>query len=294
MAAAYEAGGVAFKPQAFERAAESIGSLEESVLETLKGDGLKALEKIPGVGKGIAERIEELAKTGKIRDYEKLKKKMPRELDGIVRIEGVGPKTAKKLFDELGVSTLKDLEAAARAGKIRKLSSFGAKSEERILASLDFLKKTGARHILGFILPTIRNLEEKLKNHPAVQKVMVTGSVRRWQETVGDVDIVITSKKPKEVMKFFVDLPMVDEVLAHGPTKVMVRLKNRLEVDVRAVKPESFGSVVQYFTGDKAHNVELRKIAIEKGYKLNEYGLFRGKKRVAGRNEEAIYKKLRL
>ena len=289
---------VAFKPRAFERAAEDIANLEDDIAAVYKKGGLKALEEIPAVGKGIAERIKEYLKTGRINDYEKLKKKVPVKLEELTKVEGVGAKTVKKLYDKLGVKSLADLEYAARCGKIRGLAGFGKKSEERILESIEFLKSSGNRHILGFTLPAIREIEAALKKHKTVEQIAVAGSVRRRQETIGDVDVLITSKKPKEVMGFFVKLPMVASVLAKGPTKTMVRLKNGLEMDLRAVAPESFGAALQYFTGDKQHNIELRKIAIEKGYKLNEYGLFavRGKKekRVAGRTEEEIYKKLGL
>src|SRR3989344_2586293 len=232
MAILHEMQEVAFKPRAFERAAEDIANLEDDIAAVYKKGGLKALEDIPAVGKGIAERIEEYLRTGRINDYEKLKKKVPVKLEELTRVEGVGAKTVKKLYDKLGVKSLADLEHAARLGKIRGLAGFGKKSEERILESIEFLKSSGNRHVLVFTLPAIREIEAALKKHKTVEQIAVAGSVRRRQETLGGVDVLITSKKPKEVMGFFVKLPMVASVLAKGPTKTMVRLKNGLEMDL--------------------------------------------------------------
>jgi DNA polymerase (family 10) len=284
--------GVSFKPQAYEKASLVIGELTEDVKDIYKKGGLKDLEKIPGVGKGMAERIEEYIKTEKIKDYENLKKKIPVDIESLNMVEGIGPKGIYKLYNELGIRKLVDLEKAARSGKIRKLEGFGEKSEEKILHGIEFLKKHSGRYILGFVLPEIRLIVSKLESSLYTDKVVVCGSARRMQETIGDVDIVVTSKKPDEVMKFFVGMPEVSNVIEHGDTKGSVRLKNGLEIDLRVIDPESFGAAVQYFTGDKNHNIELRKIAIDKGYKLNEYGLYNGNKIIAGKTEEEIYEKL--
>lgn len=285
---------VPFKPRAYDKAAEDIASLDDDIRELYKSGGLKALDAIPSVGKGIAERIEEYLKHGKIKEYERLKKKLPVKLEELVQVEGVGPKTVKQLYKKLKIKTLAQLEKAAKQGKIRKLAGFGKKSEEKILASISFLKQSGGRRPLGFVLPAILELEEVLKKSRLTDKVALAGSVRRWKETIGDIDLLVTSKKPKEVMNFFVSLPMVASVVAKGPTKTLVRLKNGLEADLRVVSPRSFGAALQYFTGNKDHNIEIRKIAQKKGYKLNEYGLFRDQRRLAGKSEEEIYRKLGL
>lgn len=294
---------VPFKPQAYERAAFDIENLSQDIKDLYKKGGLKALEDIPGVGQGIAERIEEYIKTRQIKDYNSLKKKLPIKIDELTRIEGIGPKIICKLYKELGIKNLSQLEKAARAGKISELEGFGKKSEEKILRGLEFVKKYNGRYVLGFILPTIREIVKRLDQHPFTDKIIVAGSVRRMQETIGDVDILIISKKPEAVMKDFIAMPEVEKIVTRGSAKSSVRLKDGLEIDLRVVNAQSFGAALQYFTGNKNHNIALRKIAIKKGYKLNEYGLFkiadsRGLKRgttqkeilIAGELEKEIYK----
>ncbi|MDP3764460.1 MAG: DNA polymerase/3'-5' exonuclease PolX [bacterium] len=298
---------VAFKPQAFERAATNIENLGEDLKDIYKRGGTKALEEIQGVGKSMSEMIEEYIKTKKIKEHLALKKKIPVDIEGLTSVEGVGPKGVYKLYKKLGIRTLGDLEKAAKAGLIKSLEGFGEKSEEKILKGLEFVKKHIYRYVLGFVLPEIREIISRLEKSQYTEKVLLCGSARRMQETVGDIDILITSKKPKEVMDLFIKMPEVGRVVAKGETKSVVKLRNGLEMDLRVVVPESFGAAAQYFTGDKNHNVELRKIAIDKGYKLNEYGLFkvaerRGSKRgftrkevmIAGKTEEEIYNKLGL
>jgi len=286
--------GVAFKPRAYEKAAHSIESLEEDVLSIYKRGGLKALGEIPGVGESIASKIEELLKTGRLKYFEGLKKKYPVAISELTSVEGIGPKMALKLYQKLKIKNLEDLEKAANLGKIRKIEGFGVKTEENILKGIKFVRQAGARFILGFILPQIREIEGRLNSLPGVKKVVVAGSVRRWKETIGDVDILIISENPEPVMDYFVSMPEVIRVYAHGKTKSMIRLKNGLDVDLRVVPPESFGAALNYFTGSKEHNVALRELALRRGWKLNEYGLFSGKKRIAGKTEEELYQKLGL
>ena len=289
--------GVAFKPRAYEKAADAVAGSGEQVSEIYEKGGLKTLEEIPGVGASIAEKIEELLKTGRLKYYEELKKKTPVDLGNLVQIEGLGPKNIKKLYENLKIKNLDDLEKAARAGKIRRLESFGEKSEERILKGIEFLKKSGGRAVLGFIMPVVRNIEERLKSLGEVEKVAVCGSIRRMQETIGDIDILVTSKKPRSVIDYFAAMPEVEHVYGKGETKTIVRLKIGLDADLRVVEPVSYGAAVQYFTGSKEHNIALREIAIKKGYKLNEYGLFSsggGDRMIAGRDEKEIYEKLGL
>ncbi len=283
---------VPFKPRAFEKAAHSIEALTKEVQDMYKEGGSKALEDIPGVGKGIAERIEEAITSGRIKDYERLKKEMPVDVEGICAIEGVGPKMVKVFYQKLGIKTVKDLEKAARAGKIRKLPGFGEKTEKNILKGIEFLNMSGGRFLLGDVLPLIREIERRLKELREVKKIATCGSIRRWQETVGDGDILVVSSQPKPIMDFFVSMPEVIHVYGHGETKSAVKLKNGMDLDLRVVPEESFGAAYQYFTGNIDHNVALREIAIKKGYKLNEYGVYKGKKQIAGRSEEEVYRVL--
>ena len=207
--------GVAFKPRAFERAAQGLEGLVGDVREIYQKGGLKVLEEIPGVGKGIAERIEEFIKTKHIKEYESLKKKIPVDLESLAGIAGLGSKNILKLYRELGVKNLDQLERAAKAGKISRLEGFGDKSEAKILQGIEFAKEHRGRYVLGFVLPAIRDIAARLDKHPHTDKVAVCGSVRRMQETIGDVDMVITSKKPAEVMEDFANMPEVDRVIGN-------------------------------------------------------------------------------
>jgi DNA polymerase (family 10) len=288
---------IPFKPRAYERAAMAIEELEDKVEDIYKKEGLKGLMDIPTVGEGIADRVEELIKTGKIGYYERLKKKTPVKVDELTAVEGVGPKIIKKLYKKIGVKNLTDLEKAAMAGKIRKLEGFGQKSEENILRGINFLKSSGGRFVLGFIMPEVREIEKRIGDFPGVKKAIVAGSIRRRKETIGDGDLLVAVSSPRagqKIMEIFVSMPEVMHVYSQGPTRSSVRLKNGMDFDIRVVPEESFGAALQYFTGSKDHNIELRKIAIKKGLKLNEYGVFRGKKMIAGKNEEEVYKILSL
>ena len=282
-----------FKPRAYEKAAHSIEALSEECSEIYKRDGIKALMEIPGVGQSIAEKIEEMIKTGKLKYYEQLKKKIPVDIEQLTAIEGVGPKTVKILYKKLKIKTVDDLERAAKAGKIRKLEGFGEKSEQGILKGIEFLKRSKGRFILGFVLPIVRDIESRLKQLPEVKKTVIGGSSRRMKETIGDADILVVSDKPQRVMDYFVKMPEVIDIIGKGETKSSVKLKMGLNVDVRVVPPESFGAALQYFTGNIDHNVVLRGIAKQKGWKLNEYGIFdKHDKQIAGKTEEEVYEKL--
>lgn len=287
---------VPFKPRAYEKAAGEIVSLEESVAEIYGKGGIGALREIPGIGVSIAETIGELIKTGHSKHYEELKKKTPVDLKALRGIEGLGPKSIKKLYKELGVKNLSELEKAVKSGRVSKLGGFGKKSEENILKGIEFSKKSHGRFTLGSVMPEVRSIESRLKSLPGVERVIVAGSTRRRKETVGDVDILIVAGKPKPIMDYFIGMPEVSRVFAHGATKSAVKVKSGLDVDLRVVPQGSYGAALNYFTGSKNHNVALRTIAIKKGYKLNEYGLWkivRGKwKMVAGRDEKGLYQAL--
>jgi len=285
---------VQFKPRAYEKAAKSVEALEEDVELVYKRGGVRALMEIPGVGQNIAEKIEELVQTGKLQYYEDLKKQVPVDLESLYGIQGLGPKKIKILWQKLGVRNIDDLEKAVREKKLRGIEGFQEKTEQNILKGIAFARQSKGRYILGMTLPLIRDIEERLKSLPDVKNVVAAGSVRRMKETIGDADFLVVSDQPTKAMDFFVAMPEVVDVIGKGETKSSVRLKTGMEVDVRVLPEDSFGAGLQYFTGSKDHNVALRRIAQRKGWKLSEYGLFRGSKRIAGRTEEEVYEKLGL
>lgn len=294
MAALWDMLGVEFKPRSYEKAAQGVEGFGDSLMEAYKKNGIKGLLDVPGVGKGIAGHIEELLKTGHYKEYEQLKKKIPVDITSLMRVQGLGPKNIKTLWEKLEIRTLEDLERAAKAQKIRALRQFGQKSEERILSGIEFLKRSGGRQLLGALLPEIRDLEKAIAGFPEVERAAFAGSARRRRETVGDIDLLAVSSKPEAVVDRFLALPAIDHVYGKGPTKINVLLKNGVDADLRIIPAKSFGSALCYFTGSKDHNIKLREIAIKKGYKLNEYGLFKGKKFIAGRTEDELYRALGL
>ncbi|HZW58534.1 MAG TPA: DNA polymerase/3'-5' exonuclease PolX [Nitrososphaerales archaeon] len=285
---------VQFKPRAYERAARSIEALETDVEDIYRRKGLDGLTEIPGVGQSIAEKIEELIKTGKLEYYERLKEKVPVDLESLYGIEGLGPKKIKILYQRLNIANMDDLERNCLSHKVCKIPGFQEKTEENILKGIEFAKKSKGRFILGIALPFISEIEHRLRSHPQVSKAIVAGSVRRMKETIGDADFLVVSNSPEEVMSYFVSMPEVVDVIGKGETKSSVRLKTGMHSDIRVIPKESFGAALQYFTGSKDHNIALRRIAQEKRLKLNEYGLFRGNKMIAGSTEEEIYEKLSL
>jgi DNA polymerase (family X) len=285
---------IQFKPRAYQRAAGAIKDLSEEVSDIYEREGIKGLQQIPGVGQAISEKVEELVKTGKLKYYEKLKKEMPVNLAALSTIEGLGPKRVKILYEALGIRTVADLEKAAKTGKIRSLEGFGKTSEENILKGVDFYHSQGQRMTLDRAIPLSEQMVASIEKMHEAKKVVAAGSLRRRKETVGDLDLLVVSKKPKKVMEAFVSQPNVVRILAKGDTKASVVLKEGIDADLRVVEAKSYGAALNYFTGSKAHNVALRKIAQRKSLKLNEYGLFKGKKQVAGTTEEDLYKALGL
>ncbi len=283
-----------FKVRAYEKAAQTIESLPEELGDTYKRGGLAGLEEIPGVGKSIAEKIAEMLETGKLKYYGELKKKMPVDVEGLRRIEGIGPKTILTLYKKLKIKGVEELEKAAKEGKVRKLEGFGEKSEANILKGIEFLERSRGRFILGYIMPLVADIEKRLRSLPYVKTAVVAGSYRRRKETIGDIDILAISSQPTKVMDYFVKMPEVINVYGKGETKSTVKLENGIDVDIRVVEEKSYGAALNYFTGNKDHNVALRRIAMQRGLKLSEYGLFRGNKFVAGRTEEDVYKALGL
>ncbi|MFC1700794.1 DNA polymerase/3'-5' exonuclease PolX [Patescibacteria group bacterium] len=289
---------VEFKPQAYEKAGRAIELLEKDVKDIYKQGGLKALEDISGVGKNIALKIEEYIKTGKIKNYKKLKKECPVDIESLLMIEGLGAKKIKILYRKLKIKNLKDLERVAKKGKIKELEGFGQKSQDNILQGIEFAKAGKGRFLLGSIFPFVKDILNRLEKIPEVESASIAGSIRRMKETIGDGDILVVSRNPEKVMEFFTNLPEVKKVWVKGSTKSSVRFKNGLDCDLRVVKKQSFGAALQYFTGNKDHNIAVRRIAIKKNLKLNEYGVFIRKKSVnehiAGRTEREVYQALDL
>ncbi|HXK32231.1 MAG TPA: helix-hairpin-helix domain-containing protein, partial [Candidatus Paceibacterota bacterium] len=225
-----EADGVAFKPYAYRKAAIILEPLEKDVRDIYKEGGQKALGEIPGVGKSIAEKIEEYLKRGKIKYYEQLKRRLPLNMEEIISVEGMGPKRAKLLYNKLGIVNLEDLEKAAKANKIAPLFGFGEKTEKNILQGIEFVKRSTGRFLLGDILPKAGQVYEKFKQLRAVERIDIGGSLRRKKETIGDVDFLVISKNPKAVMDFFVSLPGVVKIWGKGATKSSVRMKEGFDM----------------------------------------------------------------
>ncbi len=286
--------GVEWKPRAYRRAARAIETSSKDVGDIYQKGGLKALKEIPGVGDAIAKKIEEFIKIGKIKEYLRLKKSIPEGVEKIKNIPGMGPKKALFLHKKLKIKSIKDLEKAAKTGKIRKLPRFGEKSEKDILKGIELLKSSAGKVLLGKAWPIAQEIISSLKKLREVQKINLAGSTRRRKEVVRDLDILAVSSNPKKVIEFFTKLPAVAAILAKGPTKSSVRLKDGLNCDLRVVEEKSFGAALQYFTGSKDHNIRCRQIAIKKGLKLNEYGIFNAKtkKYLCGKTEQEVYKKL--
>jgi len=287
---------VQWKPRAYRRAAQAIESLSEPIEEIYKKGGKKALMEIPGIGASLAEHIEEYLKTGEVKEFNELLKKTPKGVEEMMHLEGLGPKKVQFLFQKLKIKSIKELEEAVKKHKLAGLPGFGKKTEENILRAIEFYRKGQERTLLGIALPIAQEIVEKLRKLKEVNSINYAGSLRRMKETIGDIDILVTSSNPQRVMDFFTTMPDVLRIIAKGKTKSTVILKGNMQADVRVVDDKSFGAALQYFTGSKEHNIKLREIAIKKGYKLSEYGLFDKKtnKYIAGRTEEEVYKKLGL
>jgi DNA polymerase (family 10) len=281
-----------FRIRAYRRAAQNIEGLPKSVEEIPKEELLK----VPGIGQDLAGKIEEYIKTGKMQAHEELKHEIPEGLLTLLSVPGLGPKTSKLLYEKLKIKGIDDLERLASEHKLVGLPGIKEKTEENILKGIEMLKRGKERQPLGKVLPIANDILEHLKKKAPVDKIDLAGSLRRWKDTIKDIDILATSDNPKEVMRVFVHLPHVKDVLMHGPTKSTVIIHEDLQVDLRVVEKESYGAALAYFTGSKAHNIRLREMAMKKGLKINEYGIFRekDKKKIGGETEEDIYKILGL
>lgn len=283
---------VDFKPVAYRKAAKNIESLSVSVYEIYKEKGIKGLEDIPGVGKHIALKIEEIIKTGNLAYLSKLKKQLPKDIYKLMDIPGVGPKKIARLYKELKIKNISDLKKALKKHTIAELKGFGEKSEQDIAEGLKFAKQK-QRMLLGEAYPIAYSIKQELLKLKEVERVDIAGSLARMKETIGDIDILCISRSNKKVMAAFTSLGR--KILAKGETKSSIILQDNVQVDLRVLPKKEYGSALQYFIGSKEHSVHLRNIAIKKGYKLSEYGLFtRDNKLIESKDEKAIYKKLGL
>lgn len=276
-----------FRVRAYRNAARTVGELSRSAADMVR-EG-EDLSRLAGIGKDLAGKIAEIAETGKLRALETLKGEMPEELGVLMRVAGLGPKRVLALYRELGVSGLKELEKAAKENRIRDLPGFGGKTEENILAEIARRKEAGERVKLLVADEVAESMVRHLKNTEGVKDIVVSGSYRRRKETVGDLDILVTCGKGNGVMDSFTGYEDVERVLSKGETRSSVLLRSGLKVDLRVVPEESYGAALHYFTGSKAHNIAIRKLGVRKGLKINEYGVFRGERRVAGRTEEEVF-----
>lgn len=300
-----------FRVNAYRRAAQTVEALPRAI-EDVAAEG--TLGELPGIGKDLAGKIQEYVESGEIDYLKELRRDTPAILLDMLRIPGVGPKTAVRLHEELGVKSLDELRQAALDHRIQALPKMKAKTEENILKGLEFLSRSSGRTPIGVALPIAEEVVSTLGAIPGVRRVAAAGSLRRFRETVGDIDILCVSKKPEEVIGRFTHMEGVSRVLAEGSTKGSVVLREGLQADLRVVDDSSYGAALAYFTGSKEHNIRLREIAIKRGLKLNEYGVFREPKsgakpsggraaaagedaegaRVAGRTEEEVYRALGL
>lgn len=281
-----------FRVRAYRNGARTISSLAQNVAELVKAG--KDLSELPGIGEALAKKIETIVETGKLPQLEKVGAHTPPALSKLMKIEGLGPRRVKTLYKQLGIRSLEDLDRAARSGKIRKLEGFGKKTEEIILHGLERFSGAEERMKLPDAEDIAKSLVAWLKYTQGVKAVTVAGSFRRRKETVGDLDILITARKNSPVMDRFVNYDEVNEVVSRGKTRSTVILRSGLHVDLRVVPQVSYGAALCYFTGSKAHNIAVRKLGVKKGYKINEYGVFRNEKRVAGKTEKDVYKQIGL
>jgi DNA polymerase (family 10) len=278
-----------FRIRAYERAAENIENLTENIENFIKEE---RLTEIPGIGKDLSERIKEYLRTGKIKAYEELKKSVPEGLLDLLKIPSVGPKTAKLLYERLKIKNIPDLEKAIKNNKLEGIFGIKEKTIENISKGIEIIKRGRERMHLGMAIQLADEFINDLKKLPQVKKISPAGSLRRQKETVRDIDILVVSDKPQKVMEAFVALPLVREVLAKGETKSSVRTADDVQLDCRVVEANSFGAALLYFTGSKNFNIKLRQMAIKKGLKINEYGVFKKDRLVAGATEEEIFKLL--
>ena len=282
-----------FRIRAYRKAAQNLEGITED-LEHLNQED--RLTEIPGIGHDLANKIREYLQHGAVREIEQITRAVPAGIFELLEIPGVGPKTTKLLSERLRITSVRQLEAAAKAHKLCTLPGFQEKKEQNILNGIAIVRKGQARMHLGIALPLARHIVGLLREIPSVKRVEPAGSLRRMRETIGDLDILVATAKPSAVMKAFTAAPFCARILAAGETKSSILTSEGVQVDLRVVSPDCFGAALQYFTGSKEHNVHLREMAIRKGLKINEYGVFRTRtgKRLGGREEGDVYQAMGL
>ena len=278
-----------FKISAYRKASRIIGDLTQDIEEIAENGKLKG---IPGIGEGMAQKVVEYLKTGKISKFEEVKKGVPDELIAIMDIPGMGPKTLSMLHKEKGISNFSQLEKALEDGSLLGLFGMGEKKIENIKRGIQLLKQSKGRMNLGLAFPIAKRIVETLRRKTGSKKIEWAGSLRRMKENIGDIDILATGPDKEKIVHAFTHLPEVKEVLASGETKASIIAEGGTQIDLRVVEEDSYGAALQYFTGSKGHNIHLRGIAKAKGIKINEYGVFKGNKKIAGKEEKDVYRSL--
>ena len=281
-----------FRIRAYRKAAQTIESLPHSVNSMLEEEA--DLSELPGIGKDLATKIQEIVETGHLTLLDQVSSQLPGQLAELAKIPGLGPKRVKMLYEKLGIKDLKGLVRATRSGNIRKLQGFGKKTEENILAEMDRHSSSEKRIKLNTAEEFAEPILEYLKHGKGVKDAIVAGSYRRRKDTIGDLDILVACQYGTAIMNRFVAYDEVESVVSKGHTRATVILRSGLQVDLRVVPAKSYGAALQYFTGSKAHNIAVRSLAVKKGLKINEYGVFRGETLIAGRNEEEVYAQIGL
>ena len=276
-----------FRVRAYRNAARTISSLPHSISDMIK-EG-KDLSRLPGIGKDLSEKIMEIVETGNLEQLEEIEDRTSSELSELMKVEKLGPKRVKVLHKKLGINNLKELKEAASQGKIRELEGFGDKTEQAILEELDVADIEKQRVKLVEAEENAKTLADYLKNRKDIKDIVVAGSYRRKKETVGDLDILVTAKRGSHVIEHFVGFEDVAKVVSKGKTRSTVLLRSGLQVDLRVVPAVSYGAALHYFTGSKDHNIAIRKLGIKRKLKINEYGVFKGDKRIAGKTEKEVY-----
>jgi DNA polymerase (family 10) len=282
-----------FRIRAYRNAARTVGDLPQSVAEMVKRN--KDLSKLPGVGKDLAEKIKEIVETGTLSQLQELESQFPPELNKLMKMESLGPKRVAALHQELGITNLEELKHAAKDGRIQGLAGFGKKTEQVILGSIEQAERGGEERTKLIVAEEIAEaIVSYLKKTKGLKEIAVAGSYRRRKETVRDLDILATCKEGSQVMDRFVAFEDVDRVVSKGKTRSTVILRSGLQVDLRVVPQVSYGAALHYFTGSKAHNIAVRQLGVKRKLKINEYGVFKGEKRIAGKTEETVYRQVDL
>ena len=280
-----------FKTNAYRKASRIIGDLTQDI-EVIADQG--ELKDIPGIGEGLAQKVMEYLKTGKVSKFEEVRKDVSDELIAMMDIPGIGPKTLSMIHKEKGINSLSQLEKAVEDGSLVGLPGIGEKKVENIKRGLQLLKQSKGRMNLGIAFPVAKRIVETLRAKTGSKRIEWAGSLRRMKENIGDIDILSTGPDQEKIIHTFTDLPEVKEVLASGETKASIIVKGGVQIDLRVVEEDSYGAALQYFTGSKAHNIHLRGIAKDKGIKINEYGVFKGEKKIGGKEEKDVYRALRM